>query len=97
MKYAIISDNGSHEFDIQVINTEHSATYSMYRSQSDIWTVPGEHILTITDDGEDMHFNPKLKKKIDYGFFSEVNILLDFINKHDKNLSPSYEIYQKVN
>jgi hypothetical protein len=97
MKYAIISSNGHHEFDIQVIETEHSKTYSMYRSHSDIWTDPGEHIQTITDDGNGMQLNVKLKKKLDYGNFTELTILLDFIKNHDSQLMESYEIYQKIN
>lgn len=96
MKYAIISTNGSHEFDIQVIETEHSKTYSMYRSQSDIWTEPGEHIQTITDDGNGMQLNVKLKKKLDYASFAELSVLLDFIKNHDSQLMESYSIYKQI-
>ena len=96
MKYAIISAKGSHDFDIQVIKTESSTTYSMTRSQSDIWTEPGEHLQTITDDGNDVHFNVKSKKTMDYGSFVELSILLDFIKNHDTHLMEEYHIYQLI-
>jgi hypothetical protein len=96
MKYAIIVSNGSHEFDIQVIETEHSKTYSMYRSHSDIWTNPGEHIQTITDDGNGMNFNVKVKKSIDYGVFAELSILLDFIKNYDTVLIEEYQTYKLI-
>lgn len=96
MKYAIISNKGSHDYDIQVIETENSKTYSMYYSKSEIWTTPGEHLQTVTDDGNDMHFNPKLKKTLDYAKFCEVSMLLDFIKNYDKTLSEEFEIYKKI-
>lgn len=96
MKYAVISKKGSHDFDIEFIETEHSKSYSMYRSNAEIWTEPGEHILTITDDGNEMHLNPKLKKTLDYGQFSELTILLEFIRKKDEALMEEYTIYKPI-
>ena len=96
MKYAIISAKGSHDYDIQVIKTECSTSYSMNYSRAEHWTVPGEHILTITDDGNDMHLNPKPKKTMDYGQIVELSILLDFIKNHDAQLTEEYHTYQLI-
>lgn len=96
MKYAIISASGSHDYDIEVIKTEQSTSYSMTYSKAEHWTVPGEHILTITDDGNDMHFNPKLKKVIDYAQFFELSVLTDFIKGFDTILMEEYHIYQLI-
>lgn len=96
MKYAVISAKGSHDYDIEFIETEHSKSYSMYRSNSDIWTEPGEHVLTITDDGNGMHLNPKLKKNLDYGQHTELTVLLEFIHKKDAILMEEYTFYKPL-
>ena len=96
MKYAIISTKGSHDYDIQVIKTEHSTTYSMCYSQSDIWSEPGMHLQTITDDGNNIYLNQKIKKTLDYCSFAELSILLDFIKNHDTILMEEYSIYKLI-
>ena len=96
MKYSIIKSKGSHDYDIQVIKSESSTSYQMTRSHSELWTKPGEHILTITDDGNDMHFNPKIKKAVDYSTFCEIAILIEFIKNSDKTLSEEYETYKII-
>jgi hypothetical protein len=96
MKYAIISTKGVHEYDIQVIKTEHSTTYSMCYSQSEIWSEPGMHLQTITDDGNDIHLNVKIKKTIDYGTFAELSILFDFVKNHDTHLMEEYQTYKLI-
>ena len=96
MKYAIISAKGSHDFDIEVIKTEHSTTYSMCYSKAEHWNEPGMHLQTVTDDGNGMHLNVKVKKELDYGEFSELSILLDFIKNHDTILMEEYSIYKLI-
>lgn len=96
MKYAIISAKGSHDYDIEVIKTEHSTSYSMCYSKAEHWTVPGEHLQTISDDGNDIHFNVKLKKTVDYATFVELSILLDFIRNQDTRLTEEYNIYKLI-
>ncbi len=96
MKYAVITTKGSHDYDIEFIETEQSKSYSIYYSNAEHWTFPGEHLITITDDGNDMHLNPKLKKTIDYGKFVELSILIDFIRKHDSHLTEEYTIYKPI-
>lgn len=96
MKYAIISAKGSHDYDIEVIKTEYATTYSMCYSQSDLWTEPGMHLQTITDDGNNMHLNVKVKKTLDYSAFAELSILLDFIKNHDTALMDEYHIYKLI-
>jgi hypothetical protein len=96
MKHAVISKKGSHDYDIDFIETEHTKSYSMYYSNAEHWTVPGEHILTITDDGDNIHLNPKLKKTLDYGQFAELTVLLEFIHKKDRILMEEYTIYKPI-
>lgn len=96
MKYAVISGKGSHDYNIEFIETEQSKSYSLYYSEAEIWTSPGEHILTITDDGNDMHLNPKLKKTVDYAKFTELTILMNFIKNMDGVLMEEYTIYKPL-
>lgn len=96
MNYAIITAKGSHDYDIQVIKTEHSTTYSMCYSKAEHWHEPGMHLQTITDDGNDIHFNVKLKKTMDYATFVELAILLDFVKNKDTHLMDEYNIYKLI-
>lgn len=96
MKYAIISAKGSHDYDIEVIKTEYATTYSMCYSRGEHWNEPGMHLQTVTDDGNNMHLNQKIKKTLDYSSFSELSILLDFIKNHDTILMEEYQIYKLI-
>jgi hypothetical protein len=96
MEYAIITSEGSHDFNITVIQNDDSVSYQLSRSQSTVWTNPGEHLLTITDDGSDILFNPKMNKKMNYAEFSQAAILFDFIKNYDGICMESYEVYQKL-
>jgi hypothetical protein len=96
MEYAIITSKGSHDFNIAVIQRDDSVSYQLSRSQSTMWTNPGEHLLTITDNGSDMFFNPKMTKKMNYAEFSYAAILFDFIKNYDGIRIESYEVCQKL-
>jgi hypothetical protein len=97
-KFAIITDDGKHDYDITVFEAESSKSYQMSYSNGSQWTehTRGEHILTATDHGNGVRINEKIGKNIDYDKLTELKIMLDFIYKYDDNIAPSYEIYEKL-
>lgn len=95
--YALISTDGGHEYDIHVYESIHGTrSYQLLRSSNNLWADPGEHILTITNIDDEIHFSPKIKKKITFANLLELNLLSDFILNHDNNTC-EYIIYKKVN
>ena len=96
--YAIIAD-GKHEYDITVIKTEESTSYEMRHSNGDQWTewTKGEHILSATDHGNGIKFTEKIKRSMDYDKFTELRILMDFIDNFDGNISQEYKTYKQIN
>lgn len=75
-----------HEYDIQVTKIEEGTVYELRYSNMNLWTAPGEKVLTITDTGNNMEVKPKLKKIVEYDRFAEFLILSSFIKSHDKSL-----------
>lgn len=75
-----------HEYDIQVTKIEEGTVYELRYSNMNLWTAPGEKVLTITDTGNNMEVKPKLKKIVEYNKFAEFLILSNFIKSYDKCL-----------
>lgn len=75
-----------HEYDIQVTKIEEGTVYELRYSNMNLWTAPGEKVLTITDTGNNMEVKPKLKKIVEYDKFAEFLILSSFIKSYDKGL-----------
>jgi hypothetical protein len=84
-KFKVISKD-HHEYDIQVTKREEGTVYELRYSNMNLWTAPGEKVLTITDTGNFMEVKPKLKKIAEYDKFAEFLILSNFIKSYDKIL-----------
>lgn len=84
-KFKVMSYN-HHEYDIQVTKIEEGTVYELRYSNMNLWTAPGEKVLTITDTGNNMEVKPKLKKIVEYDKFAEFLILSSFIKSYDKCL-----------
>ena len=96
--YALISE-GKHEYDISVIKTFESTSYEMRYSNGDQWTsdTKGEYILSATDHGNGIRFTEKIKRSMDYDFFTELRIFMEFINSIDGNISSKFNTYEQIN
>jgi hypothetical protein len=83
----IIAD-GKHEYVITVIKTDESTSYEMRYSNGDQWNewTKGEHIFSATDHGNGIKFNEKIKSSMEYDNFTELRLLMQFINNYDGNL-----------
>ena len=89
-KFKILSQN-RHEYDVVIEDTDSYTLYSLYRSDSLIWSFPGELIISIEDNGSDIELSQELGKKLDYSTLVELKILLNIIANEDKNLSTPFE------
>ncbi len=96
--YALVNE-GNHEYDISVIEKTKSTTYEMRYSESDQWTshTKGEHILSAIDDGNGIRFTEKISKKMDYDFFTELRLFMEFINTNEGNISSEFKTYELIN
>ena len=75
-----------HEYDIQVTKREEVTLYELRYSNMNLWTEPGKLVLSALDNGDDIEFDRKMKKVVDYGTFAERLILMKFIKEYDKIL-----------
>jgi|NOAtaT_7_FD_contig_41_865726_length_1148_multi_3_in_0_out_0_2 hypothetical protein len=96
--YAILAD-GNHEYDITVHQTDESTSYEMRYSNSPIWSshTRGEHILSATDHGNGIKFTEKIKRSMDYDNFTELRVLMNFIQDFDGNISQEYKTFKQIN
>ena len=76
-------ENGRHEYDIHVENTNLGTKYSLVRSQAGHWSdsAKGKTVVAILDDGDDMTLSKHVTKRLGYDVASELFILMSFINK----------------
>jgi hypothetical protein len=81
--YMVLDHNGMHEYNLTVIkHGEYERTISLFYSMSEEWTddVRGEMALSMTDNGNGVKFDRKLKK-LDYSELLHLRILLNFEHK----------------
>lgn len=76
-------ENGRHEYDIHVEDTDRGTKYSLIRSQAGHWSdhAKGQTVVAILNDGDDMILSKHITKKLDYATAAELFILMSFINK----------------
>jgi hypothetical protein len=96
--YALMSE-GKHDYDITVIKTLGVTSYEMRYSEGDQWTshTKGEHILSATDHGNGVLFTKKIKRDMDYSFFTELRLFMEFINSIEGNISNEFKTYEQIN
>lgn len=83
-----------HEYDIIVEQTSRGTLYSMNYSSLSEWSFPGELIISVLDDGGDLHLSKKLGKKLDYSELVEIKILFNFITSLDRQLTEKFEVIE---
>mgnify|MGYP003475781509 CR=1 FL=1 len=87
-EFLVISKLSEHEYTITVKETNKGMVFSLFSSNSDIWTQEfrGVLLLSITDTGNGIIFS-KFKKTMNHGDFFEVSLLIGFMNQ---TVNPSY-------
>lgn len=86
-KYAVMSPDGLHEYDIKVnINEEGIKTFRIFLSDAEQWveSARGELQLTMADHGDGIIFEPELKD-IDYSMLTCVRLLMGIERELDEN------------
>lgn len=94
--FKIMSKTDNHEYDIQVTTVDEGRIYELRYSNSGIWTEPGILCLSAFDNGNDIEFDRKMKKIVDYSEFAERLILMNFIKHHDKHLMTDLTIVSET-
>lgn len=87
--YMVLDHNGNHDYDLVVINHGGNfaiRTISLYLSKGEQWTdsVKGELVLSMTDNGNGVKFDRKLKK-LDYSEMLHLRIVMNFEHKTSGN------------
>ena len=76
-------ENGRHEYDIHVEETNGGIKYSLIRSKADHWSenAQGETVCAIFDDGDGYRLSKHVTRDLGYDTAAELFILMSFINK----------------
>ena len=85
--YMVLNHEGGHEYDIVKKLTDEGEKISIYRSNNQIWHshVRGEKIMSITNNGNGIKFDKKIKE-LDYGDLVVLRLLINF--EHQTDASP---------
>lgn len=84
--YMVLNHEGEHEYDIVKELTDEGEKITAYRSNSKIWYshVRGEKIMSITNDGNGIKFDKKIKE-LDYEVLVVLRLLINFEHQTDAN------------
>ena len=84
--YMVFNHENEHEYDIVSKLTDKGEKITVHRSNSKIWLnhARGEKILSLTNDGNSIKFNRKIKE-LDYGDLVVLRLLLNFEHQTDDN------------
>lgn len=97
--YRIFSEN-IWEYTLTVSltpETKLGTYYKLYYSKSEIWSHPGEIVLSAYDDGNAIHFNKSFNTKMDYSEFANLLLMLSAIRNIDSNLMEKYTMIDEEN
>jgi hypothetical protein len=77
--FMVLDHNGTHEYDLTTELTDEGEVFSLFLSNGEQWNaeVRGQLELRMTDDGNGVKFDRKLKN-IDYSLVLYLRILLNF-------------------
>lgn len=95
---AVISSEGTHEYNIIIESGDRYVNFKLYRSNSSIFTKPGEFLLSLVDDENGVVLNDYLDKTLGYDEITNVKVLLDFYYQYQKAapISPKYNFYKQI-
>ena len=71
---------GNHDYNIEVIEDDHSTNYSLYYSDNPAWNFPNDFIISIIDNGSGFVVGD-IDKDLDYQNAHELYILLAYVHK----------------
>jgi hypothetical protein len=76
-------ENGRHEYDIHVEETNKGTKYSLIRSKAGHWSdsAKGKTVAAIMDNGDELILSKHIKQRLGYDVAAELFILMCFINK----------------
>lgn len=76
-------ENGRHEYNLYVEESDKGTKYSLIRSQAGHWSedAKGQTVVAIMDDGDSMLLSKHVTKNLQYDTAAELFILMSFINK----------------
>lgn len=85
--FMVLDHDGTHEYDLTVELTDEGEVFSLFLSNGEQWNsdVKGQLELRMTDDGNGIKFDRKLKK-LDYSTALYLRILLNFEHMTDGNI-----------
>lgn len=86
MKVEKIFENGEHEYNLRVEKIKDSTWYKLFTTDNG-WSMLNELRITIEDYGSGVEVHTKLTRELDYLQAHELNIVLSYIIKTDKNAS----------
>ena len=77
-KFIVISDDGQHDYNVIIVDTDKGKEYSIFYSEGSQWHthVKGELILKMTNTGDGVVFDRKIGKNMDYHELLPLHILL---------------------
>jgi len=75
-------ENGRHEYDLHVQETDRGTKYSLIRSKAGHWSehAQGETVCAIFDDGDGYRLSKHVTRDMGYDTMAELYILMAFIN-----------------
>lgn len=84
--YMVLDHKGEHEYDIVKEFTDKGKKITIYRSNSQIWHshVRGEKIMSMTNNGNGIKFENKIKE-LDYSNLLGLRLLINFEHQTDEN------------
>lgn len=76
-------ENGRHEYDIHVEETNGGTKYSLIRSKAGHWSEHAQEktVCAILDDGDGYKLSKHITRNLGYDTAAELFILMSFINK----------------
>lgn len=93
-KFIVLNSDGEHDYDITVIETEKGVEYSLYKSSGQHWRYQhqGELTLKMINTGNEIKFDRKIGKEMDYCDVLELHLLLSL----ERCLNPEfkYQIFE---
>jgi hypothetical protein len=76
-------ENGRHEYNLCVEQTNRGTKYSLIRSQAGHWSddARGKTVVAILDNGDGYQLSKHVSRDLQYDTAAELFILMSFINK----------------
>jgi len=86
--FVVLNEDGEHEYDISVKDTDEGTEMTLSLSHSHTWTESsrGEERISLLDDGNGILLSHKVKR-MDYAEAFELMLLLNFNRNFDKELA----------